>query len=100
AWTNKPAHVALLREKLRANQPPTILQIDKNDCKGKNGGYSIDLIDKSIKIELAKFGAYHIFIVWENLIHKSAANIVKDFSSFYPCDDNWNRNLYCIFKKL
>lgn len=61
---------------------------------------ALALIENKIKAELKNVGIFHIFSMWENLVHKSAGAIVNDFSSFYSQDDNWNVNMSRIFWKL
>lgn len=88
-------------------KPIMILTLKKTDYIERDDGEKINFVKNALKLienkliqELKKAGIFHLFIIWENLVHKSAGKIVNDFSSFYPLDDNWDSNMCGVFQKL
>ncbi len=51
------------------------------------------MIEEKLKEEMQRFGIFHIFILWENIVHESAKQTIKEFSTFYDPDENWNKKL-------
>ena len=100
AWTKHDELIEGLKNNLKENPPIFILNLEKSECKDSQGNYEISKIEEKLKKELEKAGVFHLFIIWENLVHKSAGKIVNDFSSFYPLDDNWDSNMCGVFQKL
>jgi rRNA processing protein Gar1 len=100
AWTKHDELIKRLKNNLKENPPIFILNLKKSECKDSRGNYEISKIEKKLKKELKKAGAFQLFIIWENLVHKSTGKIVNDFSSFYPLDDKWDSNMCGVFQKL
>ena len=100
AWTKHNELIEGLKNNLKENPPIFILNLKKSECKDSHGNYEISKIEKKLKKELKNAGAFQLFIIWENLVHKSTGKIVNDFSSFYPMDDNWDSNMCGVFQKL
>lgn len=100
AWTKHSELIEGLKNNLKENPPIFILNLEKSECKDSQGNYEISKIEKKLKKELKKAGAFQLFIIWENLVHKSTGKIVNDFSSFYPLDDKWDSNMCGVFQKL
>ncbi len=95
------------QNQLSGIKPIMILTLKKTDYIERDDGEKINFVKNALKLienkliqELKKAGIFHLFIIWENLVHKSAGKIVNDFSSFYPLDENWNNNMCGVFKKL
>lgn len=61
---------------------------------------SIEIIEKQLKTELEKAGAFHLFVIWENIVKKSAANIVNDISSLIEKNNYWEVNARNVFKRM
>lgn len=100
AWTKYDKLLNGIRELLKDNPPLLMLNLEKSKCRDEKGKYEIGKIEEKLKEELRRVGIFHLFIIWENLVHNSAGRIVNDFSFFYPRDDNWNRNMCGVFHKL
>ncbi len=100
AWTKHDKLIKRLKNNLKENPPIFILNLEKSECKDSQGNYEISKIEKKLKKELKKAGVFQLFIIWENLVHKSTGKIVNDFSSFYPLDGNWDSNMCGVFQKL
>jgi len=100
AWTKHNELIEGLKNNLKENPPIFILNLKKSECKDSQGNYEISKVEKKLKKELKKAGAFQLFVIWENLVHKSTGKIVNDFSSFYPMDDNWDSNMCGVFQKL
>ncbi len=95
------------QNQLSGIKPIMILTLKKTDYIERDDGEKINFVKNALKLienkliqELKKAGIFHLFIIWENLVHKSAGKIVNDFSSFYPLDENWNNNMCGVFQKL
>ncbi len=99
-WTKHTELKAGIKNALAKNAPLFLLDLRKNECKYKRGGYNLNRIESRLKNELDKAGAFHLFVLWENIVHKSAGGIVDDFSSFYPSDMNWNKNMFMVSREL
>lgn len=99
-WTKHNELIKGIEEKLKENPPIIMLNLEKSECKDAEGKYEMDKIERKLKEELKKAGIFHLFIIWENLVHKSAGKIVTDFSSFYNQKNNWNKNMCGVLYKL
>lgn len=84
--------------------PVFLLNLGKNVyMKTGESGFvdnALKLIEEKLKEELKKAGAFHLFFLWENLVHKSAGDVVRDFSSGYDSNSTWNDNMLTVFHKL
>jgi hypothetical protein len=54
---------------------------------------ALELIGNALKIKLAGINSFHLFTLWENLVHESSGEIVKTFSTLYPLNQYWEENL-------
>ena len=99
AWTKHEELIDRLKEALR-NNPVIMLNLEKNECKNENGEYAVERIENKLREKLKEAKVLQLFIIWENLVHKASGRIVKDFSSFYKVDDNWNEKMSGIFYRL
>lgn len=61
---------------------------------------AIDILEKNIKTELEKSGVFHLFIIWENLLKKSAVKTVADVASAIDSNEYWERNMQNLFYRL
>lgn len=102
AWTKHNELIDKIKNELQNNKrnPLFILNLEKTECKKEDGSFNIQKIEEKLKTELKNLGIFHLFILWENIVHKSAGKIVNDFSAFYPVNDDWNNNMTAVFKKL
>jgi hypothetical protein len=100
AWTKHRELKSKINEALVNNAPLFLLDLRKNECKYRKGGYNLNKIESRLREELNKAGAFHLFVLWENIVHKSTGKIVNDFSSFYPVDGNWNKNMFRVLRVL
>lgn len=88
---------------LKKLKPTILLNMDKGSLLIEEDGelkYSLSGIEERLKTELARTGALELFILWENLVHLSAAETVSAFSSLYDTKDDWIKNMPIIFKAL
>ena len=74
------------------------LKLDKAKCSSKD--YDLNIITSEINSALKDNNAFNFFINWENIVHKSADDIIHDFLSFFPADTVWDRKILEILKKL
>jgi hypothetical protein len=77
-----------------------IITLNLEKYKSMEENYDLSKIEVRLKQELKKAGIFHVFILWENIVHKSANRIIKEFSSFYDYDENWNGKLSDVFFHL
>lgn len=86
-------------------KPIEVFNLQKDLCIEKQGeGYiatseAMKIIEDSFSSILHKSSAQHLFILWENLAHKSAAYLVSNFAAL---DDsgNWNKKMEAAFFAL
>lgn len=71
------------------------LRLDKAKCMADP-----KIIPAEIAYALRNNNAFNFFVTWENIIHKSSKDIILDFSSFFSVDEEWDKNILGIFKKL
>ncbi len=100
AWTKHEEHLGNIKDALKDRPPICVLDLEKSSCKNKNGSFSIAKIEKKIKSELRKVASFHIFVLWENLLHKAAGEVVNDFSGFYQKDSQWDEKMSTVFFQL
>lgn len=100
AWTKHPEHIEAIKTELADIPPIFLIDMEKSNCRDGDGNFNIIKIEKKIKTALSKLKAFHIFVLWESLLHRAAGNIVNDFSSFYINNDEWDNNTSSIFFHL
>lgn len=111
AWTKHDDLIEGLKDRLSECKPAITLNLEKSDyfesspAEGGELKYTpvtnaFKLIETNLKEALKSAGAINLFFIWENLLHRAGGNIVSDFSSFYPLDNNWNKNLSSVIKQL
>lgn len=71
------------------------LRLDKTKCMTNE-----EILATEITSVLKSNNAFSFFINWENMIHKSSNDIILDFSSFFSVDEEWDRKILEILKKL
>jgi len=100
AWTKHRELKDKIKDALKSNPPLMMLDLKKDDCKNSKGEYDLNIIKNRLKEEMTKSGVFQLFLIWENLVHQSANGIVEGFTGFYAKDGDWNKNMFCVFKKL
>jgi len=60
----------------------------------------LERIENDLNNELDNISILRNLINWENIVHNESSNTTNEFSSFYPIDDNWDKNLKAIIYKL
>lgn len=101
AWTKHEELLEGLNKVLKSEGLKFILiDLEKNSCKNGKGEYAVNIISTRLQEKLKEIGVFHLFILWESLVHGSSDRIVSDFSEFYSFDKNWNRNMTGVFLKL
>jgi len=101
AWTKHEELIEGLKKALKAEGYQFILvNLEKSKCKGSEGEYDLDTIENKLEENLREIGCFHLFAMWENLVHKASGKIVNDFSEFHDFDENWNANMSGVFLKL
>lgn len=100
AWTKHEELIQNLSSALETAKYQFIMvNMEKNECK-VDDEYSIELINKKLEQNLDGKGALHLFITWQNLVHRASGKIVNDFSQFYTHDTSWNQNMTTVFLQL
>jgi len=93
-------------EELERIKPLAVISLEKDtyiERDGKEIRFNDDAIHKieiKLKEKLQELGIYHLFVIWENLVHRSTGKIVHDFADFYRFDEKWNENMSSVFLKL
>jgi len=100
AWTKFNNLLDRIRKTLKNNSPLLILNLEKSECKNENGEFDIGIIENRLRDELKKAGIFHLFMLWDNLVHKSAGEIVNDFSTFYSLNNDWDKRTSIAFYNL
>jgi hypothetical protein len=100
AWTKHDEHIDNIKNELSDRPPSCFLDLEKSKCKNEDGSFSLAKIEKKIRRELRKIKSFHLFTLWENILHQAAGETVNDFSSFYSIDDKWDRNISSVFFHL
>jgi hypothetical protein len=104
----KPALEAHFREQLVSKHPVKIIFLQKQKYfdyiggtwRPKSNGKSLKAIEKDLNKELESISTIRNFIFWENIVHKSAASTLSEFSDFYPFDADWDLNSRSIIYQL
>jgi hypothetical protein len=111
AWTKHSdlmkSQDEFFKAKLKEAEFNTILlSLEKRSCQkpdlDEEGKpiYDMDIISDKVREKLQEVGAFHLFMIWEDIIRKSSSKIVNDFSGFHEFDENWNKNMVDVFMKL
>lgn len=61
---------------------------------------AFNIIEKNIKEKLVQAGAFHLFVLWENIINRSSGVMIEKLSSSAPMDKEWERNMGSIFYQM
>lgn len=61
---------------------------------------AVSTIENAISEELKKAGVFHLFVIWENLIKKSASGTVNDIAKTINQDENWESNMRDVFRRM
>ncbi len=61
---------------------------------------ALEKIETRLKEELIKQGVFHLFMIWENLVKRSGAKLVKELSSLMTLDEYWEPNMRNILKRM
>lgn len=61
---------------------------------------AIEIIERQLKTELEKAGAFHLFVIWENLVRKAAARMVYEVSSLIDNNEHWEINAKNVLKRM
>ena len=100
AWTIHEEHINGIKVALNDMPPSCFLNLEKSKCKDKDGNFNIKKIEKKIKGELKKVSAFHLFALWENLVHQASGEVVNDFSALYQTDDQWDKKISSVLFHL
>ncbi|MCK9212363.1 MAG: hypothetical protein M0P61_16100 [Ignavibacteriaceae bacterium] len=60
----------------------------------------IQRIEADLNGELENISLLRSLISWENIVHKKTSETINEFSSFYPIDENWDKNSKAIMYRL
>ena len=100
-WTKHEELIKQMEEALKNEKFQVVmLNLEKNACKDENGKYNIKPIRQKLAEKVREIGMFHLFIIWENVVHRAAGKIVNDFSEFWEFDENWNQRMIETFLKL
>jgi len=111
AWTKhsdlmKPLDPFFKAKLKEAGFNTILLTLEKGSCQKPEPDeegkpiYDMDIISERVKEKLQEVRAFHLFMIWEDIIRKSSSRIVNDFSGFHEFDENWDRNMVDVFIKL
>jgi hypothetical protein len=60
----------------------------------------IERIENDLMHELNNISVLKNLICWENVVHRKAAETLSEFSSFYPVDADWDKNMKSVIYRL
>ncbi len=104
AWTKHKELIEELEKRLKKNKyQPIVVDLQKYEFKdNKTGKYDYNLkeIEKKLKEKLENLSVFEIFILWENMVYRSASSVVNKFSGLVGFNDSWNDELKNILYKL
>jgi len=104
AWTKHKELIERMEKRLKEEKyQPIVTDLQKYEFKDdKTGNYNYNFlqIEKKIKEKLKNLSVFEIFLLWENMVHRSASSVVNEFSRFVKFNDSWNGELKNIFYKL
>jgi hypothetical protein len=61
---------------------------------------AMEIIERHIKEGLESAGVFHLFVIWENLIHQSGGLTVQAISDTIETTNLWEQNMRDIIKRL
>ncbi|WP_155975819.1 hypothetical protein [Daejeonella oryzae] len=61
---------------------------------------AVDIIEKQLKSELEKAGAFHLFVIWENIVKRASSTMVYEVSSLIKNDEHWEVNTKNVLKRM
>ena len=103
-WTKHKELIEKMEKRLKEEKyQPIVTDLQKYEFKDdKTGNYNYNFlqIEKKIKEKLKNLSVFEIFLLWENMVHRSASSVVNEFSRFVKFNDSWNGELKNIFYKL
>jgi hypothetical protein len=110
-WTLHEDYIAelerLFNSGLSSIKPTKTLNLNKASVfkRGHEGEWEIRkngilTIERRIKSELKKIGAFYIFLLWENMVNRASNKIVGDFSALQNGPPDWNNRMLDMFLKL
>ena len=84
-------------------KPLLILDLEKTDCIDNDGDYSVEKIESKLNDKLEDLGVLYPFMKWENIIHDSTEEIIKNFFGFYDkklSNEDINKEILKLFNNL
>ncbi|MCX6132970.1 MAG: hypothetical protein NTU47_04060 [Ignavibacteriales bacterium] len=116
-WAKDDHLIQLLSERLTLSEtlklclPLGIISLEKaiyfdskSDEKGGleyvEKGNAIEKIEEALDEKLKSLGVFQIFIIWENLVHRSSARIVNGFAIPTSPANVWNENMSAILQRM
>lgn len=60
----------------------------------------IQKLEQDLTNHLRTISLLSNLIIWENIVHKNTSKTLNEFSSFYPFDENWDKNTKAIIYRL
>ncbi len=100
AWTQHEEYIDKIKKALEENPPILALNLEKIKCKDDEDNYDLKKIEDKLKKEFEKAGIFQLFLLWENIVHESAGQLIDEFTSFYEYNNNWSKNLADVFFQL
>jgi len=61
---------------------------------------AMEIIENHIKKGLEEAGVFHLFVIWENLIHESGAKTVQSISDTIETTDLWEQNMRDVIRRM
>jgi hypothetical protein len=61
---------------------------------------AVDTIEKFLRDGLEAAGCFHLFVIWENIVKRAAAEMVNDISSIAEMNDHWEINIKNVLKRM
>ena len=106
AWTKHKEIVEQVIENCKKKKihPVIDLDLDKSEFirsnKDNNDENILTKITNKLKEELAKTGAFQIYVDWENIVNDASKECISRFSSFFPNDEEWSQKTRNLFYRL
>lgn len=60
----------------------------------------LELINEHLNAELSRLSLLGNLFAWENVVHQNSCDTLNEFSSFYPVDENWDKNSKAVIYSL
>ena len=77
-----------------------IFDLEKHACKDKHGEYDLDVITRKLEEKLGALGAFHVYVLWENLLNSSGKKFVSDLAKMVPAGVEWANKTSEMFHTL